>query len=292
MFDNDLEFALGRSWRVTLPRNETRMRASRINFPSWTAMLAVLGLLVLPDHALAQAGGCDPDVERNSRGGVLGYQSRGDHCEGLYATDVAATTLWVASLTEVFQDYDLTNTAPLELRWTAPERASVHLRAHGIRRDLYYRMDAERNGGSGEWSWSTDFLAAQEIHRDDIGVLGWTSREVGGEPYEILLPLRLTQGGAAATEPSGGGYELVIVPNVRLEEVYLTLAKVASAGAHPESSYLAEREALGQRVYPTQRPIRIALPGMTEPGYYFVRVSATRGSGGPVTMDPLWIYVG
>ncbi len=254
-------------------------------------MLTVLGLLALPGHGLAQAGGCDADVERNSRGGILGYQSRGDHCEGLYATDVAATTLWVASLTEVFQDYDLTNTTPLQLRWSAPEGAPVHLRAHGIRRDLYYRMDAERSGGSGEWSWSTDFLAAQEIHRDDIGVLGWTSREVGGEPHEILLPLRVTQGALAATQ-SERAYELVIVPNVRLEEVYLTLAKVASAGAQPESTYLKEGEALGQRIYPTQRPIRITLPGMIEPGYYFVQVSATRGSGGPVTMDPLWIYVG
>jgi hypothetical protein len=246
--------------------------------------------VALPTLVGAQGPGCDPAVERNSRGGILGYQSRGDHCEGLYATDVAATAMWVASLTEVFDDYNLQDAAPLTLSWSAPAGAPVHLRAQGIRRDLYYRMDAERGGGSGEWAWSTDFLASQGIERADIGLLGWTREQAGGARHDVFVPLRVTQESRDHLR-RGGSYELVIVPNVRLEEVYLSLAKVESVGAHPRGGYLRNQEPLGERVYPTQRPIRIALEGMSEPGIYFVQVTATRGQGQPVTMDPFWIYV-
>ena len=89
---------------------------------------------------------------------------------------------------------------------------------------------------------------------------------------------------------AGGSYELVVVPNVRLKEVYVSLAKVTAVGEHPEGAFIKQQEPLGQRVYATQRPIRIDLSGFGEPGVYFVEVTATRTDGRPVTMDPMWVY--
>ncbi|MCZ6915831.1 MAG: hypothetical protein O7I93_03555 [Gemmatimonadetes bacterium] len=237
--------------------------------------------------SVAQTSPCDPNID--SRGGSLGYQARGKYCEGLYATDVAATMMWVASLTGTFDDYDLSSTAPLKLSWRSPEGGALHVRAHGIKRNLYYRMDAPQDAGTGTWDWPTDLLAARGIERNDIGVLGWTPYSAGGVDYNLFVPVHVTDASPAAVG-GGGSYELVVVPNVRLDKVYLSLAQVESVGQRPEGTFIKKQDPLSQRVYPTQRPIRIELTGFTDAGIYFVEVSATRADGRPVTMDPMWIY--
>ncbi len=252
------------------------------------ATFCTLVLILMSTTAFAQNSPCDPDIERNSKGGILGYQTRGEHCEGLYATDVAATVMWVASLTETFAEYDLSSTAPLKLSWDATGGV-VHLRAHSIKRDIYYRMDNPRDAGSEEWDWPTDFLASQQIEKNDIGVLGWTQQTVDGVDYNLFVPVRVTSPDAGVVA-GDGSYELIVIPNVRLEEVYVSLAKVEKVGQHPQAEYIKSQEPLGQRVYATQRPIRIELSGFSETGIYFVEVTATRVAGGPVTMDPMWIY--
>jgi hypothetical protein len=237
-----------------------------------------------------QGSPCDPAIERTAKGGSLGYQSRGDHCEGLYATDVAATMMWVASLTAVFDDFDLSSPDPLEVKWSAPEGRPTHLRAHGIKRDLYYRMDAPRQPGSDSWNWPTDVLAAQGIERSDIGVLGWVEEQVGGVEYELFVPLNVTRPGTMAASGGSGSYELVVVPNVRLEEVYVSLARVPAVGSQPDGEYIKKQEPLGQRIYATQRPIKIQLSEFTDPGIYLVEITATRADGRSVAMDPMWVF--
>lgn len=256
------------------------------------ARLAILVALsaALPAHLAAQDSACDPDIQRNAKGGSLGYQSRGEYCEGMYATDVAATMMWVASLTVAFDDYEFDSTDPLVVRWSAPAGKPTHLRAHGIRRDLYYRMDAPREAGSTSWKWPTDLLAAQRIERSDIGVLGWVEESVDGTERELFVPLTVTRPGAGEASRDLGSYEMIVVPNVRLEEVYVSLARVAGVGRRPEGDYIKKQEPLGQRVYATQRPIKIQLTGFTEPGVYLVEITATRVDGRSVTMDPMWIY--
>ena len=251
--------------------------------------IAVALLFGVTTGSIAQTSPCDPNIERNSRGGVLGYQARGKYCEGLYATDVAATMMWVASLTGTFSDYDLSSTAPLKLSWQSPEGGALHVRAHGIKRDLYYRMDSPQTRGTSTWDWPTDLLAAQGIARNDIGVLGWSPQTAGGVDYNLFVPLHVTHGNPAAAA-ADSGYQLVVVPNVRLEKVYLSLAKVESVGRRPEGAFIKRQEELTQRVYPTQRPIRIELSGFAEAGIYFVEITAIRADGRPVTMDPMWIY--
>ena len=132
-------------------------------------------------------------------------------------------------------------------------------------------------------------LAAHGIARDDIGVLAWMPQTAGGVDYNLFVPLQVTHGNPAAVA-GDSSYQLVVVPNVRLEKVYLSLAKVEAVGQRPEGAFIKQQEALTQRVYPTQRPIQIELSGFGGAGIYFVEVTATRADGRPVTMDPMWIY--
>jgi hypothetical protein len=275
MWHEDPPFA---AWRWHHHASRLAILSVTLSFLSFAAPLA------------AQDSPCDPAVERNAKGGSLGYRSRGDHCEGLYATDVAATMMWVASLTVAFAEYDLSSTAPLHVSWSAPQGKLTHLRAHGIKRDLYYRMDLPRATGTDSWQWPTDVLAAQGIERSDIGVLGWVDESVGAVEYELFVPVSVTLPGTMQASSGAGSYEMIVVPNVRLEEVYVSLAKVDTVGDRPEGEYIKKQEALGQRVYPTQRPIKIQLSEFTEPGIYLVEVTATRSDGRPVTMDPMWVY--
>jgi hypothetical protein len=257
---------------------------------SGLSLLIAITALTTPATLAAQESPCDAAIERTAKRGSLGYQSRGEHCEGMYNTDVAATMMWVASLTALFDAYDLDSTEPLVVSWTAPAGKTTHLRAHGIKRDIYYRMDAPREAGQGGWKWPTDVLAAQGIERDDIGVLGWVSENAGGVEHELFVPLSVAQGSSIRASSGTGTYEMVVVPNVRLQEVYVSLARVDAAGQRPQGDYIKKQEPLGQRVYATQRPIRIQLSDFTEPGIYLLEITATRADGRSVTMDPMWIY--
>ena len=42
--------------------------------------IAVALLFGVTTASSAQSSPCDPNIERNSRGGVLGYQARGNYC--------------------------------------------------------------------------------------------------------------------------------------------------------------------------------------------------------------------
>lgn len=123
-----------------------------------------------PSPASAQESPCDRGLEGRARG-PLGYALRGDRCEGMYVEQVAGTALWLASLTRIFENYDLSPNQALLVEWDAPDSGTILLRAQGIKHDLYYRMDAARPLASHSYRWPSDLLAAQHITREDIGVL-------------------------------------------------------------------------------------------------------------------------
>ncbi len=70
--------------------------------------LVILLLVVVSASARVQEDPCDRGLEGLARG-PHGYALRGDRCEGIYAQQVAGTTLILASLTQSFEDYDLTS---------------------------------------------------------------------------------------------------------------------------------------------------------------------------------------
>ena len=244
--------------------------------------MAVCALL-LPLEGAAQEAPCDRGLVALARG-PHGYALRVNRCEGIYAQQVSGSALWVASFTQSFEDYDLTSGADLLVEWAAPGELGVRLRAQGIKPELYYRMDAVGSAASHSFRWPSDLLAAQHIAREDIGVLGWTRYALGGVNRDVYVPLRIRQHQPA---PETDRYELVLFPAVELKEVYLSLAAVGPDG-HPQT-FIEKGKPLGYGFYPAERPVKIRLRGLRDPGIYYLEIGADLAAGGTAALT-YWIY--
>jgi hypothetical protein len=253
--------------------------------PTVRAGLLVLGTLPGGLVAQAQESPCDTSLARLSPG-PQGYRLHGDRCEGTFIQPVAGTALWLASLTESFEKYDLGSRADLILDWSSPGDRGLRLKAQGIVRDLYYRMDAIRPAGSHSYHWPSDVLSAQRVTADRIGILGWTRYPVGGTDQDVYVPLRITQ---HAPAPPFNAVDLVLFPTVELKEVYLTIAAVGDDGRPLRA--LAQGDSLGYGYYPAERPVRVKLRQLRDPGLYYVEIAAALASGGSFTVGH-WVFRG
>jgi len=232
---------------------------------------------------VAQDSPCDPGLVALASG-PDGYQLRGERCEGTYVQPVGGTALWLVSLTEFFEPYDPTSGADLLVSWSTTGKQPVRLRAQGIRRDLYYRMDALRPASSTPFHWPSDLLLVRHIARERIGVMGWTRMSVAGSEELVYLPLRVSQ---RASAPTGGPTQLTIYPTVQLTEVYLS---IASGGADGHALKPLRQTPLGYGYYPADQPVTMTLDELTTPGLYYLEISATLAGGGQTVLPPVWIY--
>ena len=271
-----------------------------------------IGLVVLLGSCLAaacshaqatQPGPCDTNLH-SAQGHPYAYRNRGDRCEGVYAKPVSSTSLSVASITAAFGDYSIDSVEPLSIHWAPPppptggpasacgppatgaSRNDVHLRAQSLQPRVYYRMDTIRSTGDTTFAWPKDTLGALAISRSALGVLGWTTRLVGGIERPVYLPLRVRQDSPASKEPATE-YRVLVIPGSELAEVYVTLARLDPAG--DPAVWLRRGEALGYGYYPAERPIRIVLPLADAPGCYRLEVTANLRAGG-TTGTALWLY--
>jgi hypothetical protein len=233
--------------------------------------------------AFASSNDCDPSLEQPNEN-PYGYRQRGDRCEGQYIKQVASTTLLVASFTEAFGDYDHSANKDLVVEWNALGNKQIRLRAHGLRRKLYYRMDTVRLSESQTFNWPVGLLAALAIPRQDIGVVGWTRYSVGEIEKEVYLPLRINQ---KKDKNRLGSYTVVLLPGAELSEVYVSFATVGKDG-HPET-FLRDGIALGNNYYPADRPIDIPISGLKAPGLYYLEIGATLKTGGSSTVE-FWFH--
>lgn len=231
----------------------------------------------------AQESHCDPNLHPRGTS-PLRYRLHGDRCEGIYIKEVGSTTLLVASLTESFEDYDLSSGKDLIIEWTAPGDGGIHLRAQGVRPRLYYRMDTLRPPQSKSYAWPSNILAALKIGRKDIGLVGWTRYPVGKIKRNVYVPLRVTQ----RRNPSGSGrYQVVVVPGRELTEVFISVAAVGP-NKRP-GRFLRDGDALGYGYYPAGRGIRIPISNLKAPGVYYLGIGATLKGGGATAVD-VWFY--
>jgi hypothetical protein len=237
-------------------------------------------LLILSALPSIAQNPCDPLLIQ-PKGNPYGYRLRGDHCEGVYVQEVSGAPLTIVSWTESFEDYDLTSSAPLLLQWDG-RPGDVRLRAQGMRRRLYFRMDAIRTSGSKSFSWTPDLLAAVNIPKMELGILGYVMESVAGTEHEIYLPLRVTQN---QKQLRSGTYHLVVIPGTELKELFLTVAAATSDGR----PVVKNGEPLGYGYYPPERPVEIPISGLSKPGIYHVELGATFRSGGAATSE-LWFY--
>ena len=215
----------------------------------------------------------------------MGYSNRGDRCEGLYIKQVGSTTLLVVSLTESFEAYHTESGKALRIAWSKPPGTGpLHIRAQGIQRRLYYRMDTFQPGDKGSFTWPSDVLASLHISKDDIGVLGWSRLPIGATEEDVYIPVRVSQEGGL---PHPGSFTLVILPGVELSEVYVSLAPTGPDGKPKQ--FLKDGEKLGYGYYPAERGIEIPISGLKEKGIYYMQIGATLRTGGSSTIE-LWIY--
>ena len=244
---------------------------------------ALLSLGVLANVLLARPGDCDSSLTQVNT--PLGYRDRGDRCEGMYVKEVSSTTLYVASLTEVFEEYDIKSAEPLHVEWDRlPGNSSVRLRAQGLKRKLYYRMDTVQSPPTTSYVWPSNVLASLNIPKSDVGMVALARHSWGGTERDVYLPVRIRQAGKASR---AGSYKLVLIPGVELVEVFLTLAATGADG-QPQT-YLKEREKLGYGYYPAERGVEIPIVGMKNTGVYSIQIGAKLRGGGTSTID-LWFY--
>ena len=240
-----------------------------------------LVLLISSGRVSAQTRACDPLLTQPAAS-PLGYRLRGDRCEGIYVQEVSGTPLVVASLTDGFSPFDLKTVQHLLLTWSAPADAELHLRALGLRRKLYYRMDALRSRGESSYSWSAELLGALRIPQPDLGIVGWTRQRVGSFERDVYVPVRVSERDSISMSKT---YTLILLPAVPLSEVYVSLAPVESNGR--PGRYIRDEEPLKYNYYPSEQAIVIPIVKPSTPGIYYVLIGATLTNGGSLTTE-IW----
>ena len=227
---------------------------------------------------------CDPSLPLITNN-ELGYRDRGDRCEGTYIKQVGSTTLYVASFTELFEQFDPKSGTPLQIEWdNLANTTGVHIRAQAVKQKVYYRMDSFRPATTASFNWPTNILASLNILKKDIGVIGTARVTIGQVQRDVYLPLRIRQQSNATRT---GIYNLVLLPGVELSEIYISLAPVASDG-RPQK-FIREGEKMGYGYYPAERIIEIPITGLGNAGMYYLEVGASLRNGGTSTLE-LWFY--
>ena len=258
-----------------------------MNSLSFPVLRRFILLLILLHEATvrisAQENHCDPQLN-SPKDDPYGYRLRGDRCEGQYMRPVGSTTLLIASLTESVEAFNAAANRDLVVEWTAPQGVSVHLRAQALRHRLYYRMDTIRPSGNGSFRWSPNLLSAFKLNRDELGTVAWISYRVGNANRDVYVPLRISQHGAAIRSRS---YELKLLPGVELDEVYYSLAPVKPDGR--TDTFVKKDKPVGSGYYPAGRAFVIKVPELRAPGIYYLKIGATRKSGGATTAE-IWFY--
>jgi hypothetical protein len=223
---------------------------------------------------------CDPRLVQPGTD-PNGYRLRGDRCEGVFVQPVAGSaSLLVASFVETFAEFNPRTTSTLPLVWSPaqPSKPTL-LRAYGLRRRQYYRMDAERPAGIRSYTWPATILGNLDLSRQFLGVLAWNEIDVGGQARRVYLPLAV---GATPNAP-GGSFELQLVAGTELTEVYLTLAAVSETGATRRTYW--QRRRLGRSFYPAQQPITIPITGLEESGLHRLDIAVAQRDGGSANAE-------
>jgi hypothetical protein len=262
------------------------MRRSQPRLLSRALFLAIAGSLACTEPVLcAETQHCDPALKPPAND-PYAYRLRGDRCEGIYIRDVAGSTLNIVALTESVENFSASTEADLQIEWSALPNAPVQLRAQALRPRLYYRMDSVRPAGTASYAWPPQLLRALKLGRNELGLLAWTARTIAGRARTLYLPLRVGQQKPLLRSTT---YQLVLLPGVELDEVFVTLAPVTESGKREKP--VIEDKPLERGYYPADKPLAIDLPALARQGLYEVEIGAQlRGSG--VSATRLWLYGG
>jgi hypothetical protein len=240
-------------------------------------VLVLVAVMASAKPCLSQ--GCDASFH-SSASDPYGYRARGDRCEGVYIRDLSAS-LRVVSFTREFDAF--TGGDPiLHLKWAGGASREVHLRASGLRPRLYYEMDSVQPGGSIGYDWETSLLSALGITRPELGIVGWTSQQIGGQDRQVYLPLAVT---TSKPQKKSSSYQFIVVSGVELHELYVSLSLLDKDGARVAT--LRKEEPLKAAYYPAEAGIPISLPELKKAGLYLLTLGAEFQRGG-VSTETVW----
>jgi hypothetical protein len=245
--------------------------------PAAIALCLLLARWCVGPALAAQAAHCDADLQAPPTN-PLGYRLRGDRCEGIYFQEVGATVLRLVSFTQSYENFDPTIGRPLVLEWTPLTNQELHVRAQSLKNRVYYRMDSDRPAGTASFDWPLDLLQTLRLEKNDLGIVAWTVRPLGGKDRMVHVPLRIRQRSAIAPGP----YRLVLMPGVQVEELFISMAAAEPSGESGAS--LIDKQPLGFGYYPAGRAIVVPLPVSAATGVYRVSIGATLTQGGASAM--------
>lgn len=247
-----------------------------------TTLRVILGLaaMLLPAGTAGAADLCDPNLPQDSKSPAA-YHMRGDRCEGIYAQQVSAISVEVRSLVAGFEPFDPAKDGELALAWTAPPGSTqnVRLRAFSFKPRTYYRMDTAVPSVRGVYHWPSDVLASEKLGRDDLGLVAWIELPgPGGSTRPVFLPLRAGAGAAKGKD----GYEVSLVPSVKLSEVRVTVSRLDDKG---NAVAVVQDKELGFGYYPPALPTVFPTGKLGPAGFYRLVITAISKSGVPVEQD-------
>lgn len=206
-------------------------------------------LISAPVTASAQSDQCDERLEPLP--GIVGYEWRGNRCEGLYSERTHAMPLEIVSLLVGKLRFDLDRDLRLEV--SAPDVAGVaegpvRVRATALPLRTYYRMDAVLTADSSMQWPAKDVLYPKRLGASRIGVFGW----VDAEPEKIFVPIWVVQKGKQ--QPRGS----VNVMIRALVDVDTLLWRSHVKGE--DTSEATEWHAVVTTLLPAGQPVTIPLP--------------------------------
>ena len=219
---------------------------------------------------------CDP-VLKTDPADPLAYRLREDRCEGLFVQQVSGS-IRVASLHFAPRTFSLGVGQSVRLSWSFSLDRPNRLRAVSLKPKVYYRMDTLRPAESTSYGWPTDLLEQLGVSDNEIGLVSWQDTEIAGSETRLYSPV--------SVEGSSEALEIVLLPDLALEEVYLSLAPIDDNGRAGE--YLLSDMPLEYNVYPEGRPVTVQLPSLEKPGVYRLEIGTLFRTGGSSSQDVLF----
>lgn len=275
--------------------NPGRLRSTRLSQARRLLAAISYGMLLLFSASMVRAevgsaasGDCDSGLKQPEGSPPNAYAQRKGRCEGIYAREIAAANLGIASFTKQFDDFDAKAADAIRLDWRTPAHNVVHLRAVSLKPRFYYRMDASRAAGEDSWLWPTDVLTALGIDPTGLGLLASTTIPLNGVDRVIYLPLQISTNGAAqAPHP----FKLLLRSDVEMSEVFISIAELDQQGK--PITFVRQNKPLLYGIYPAERgiPVYLGPAELRQSTIYQVEVGATLRTGGSANIR-FWIYGG
>ena len=101
---------------------------------------------------------------------------------------------------------------------------------------------------------------------------------------DVFIPLRIRQQGGAVFSDS---YKVVILPGVKLNEVYVSLAYINEDGR--VGKFIWDEKPLEYGFYPAERKIEIPISSLEKRGIYYLEIGADLSDGGTSSTE-LWFW--